>query len=127
MLFYIVYANDILKFVNVREMALYADDTVLFTANKDFHQSVTKLQEDLNSSIIWCHNNGIMANTDSTKIMVFGSPCVLGKLPQVDIKIRSPALGETDWVFCTEVAASPRPQATGLQPLPCSFSTGGTP
>ena len=68
-------------------MALYAHDTVLFTANRDFHQSVTKLQKDLNSLTNWCHNNGIMANTDNMKIMVFGSPCVLGKLQQVDITL----------------------------------------
>ena len=57
----------------VIEIALYADDTVLFTANRKFEVSVRKMQEDLNSLSQWCTGNGIWANTDKTKVMVFRS------------------------------------------------------
>ena len=35
----------------------------------------------------WCKCNGIAANTDKTKIMTFGSPHSLKKIPPFDIKI----------------------------------------
>ena len=41
-LFYIVYANDLVNKVDNCGIALYADDTVLYTANKDFSESVKK-------------------------------------------------------------------------------------
>ena len=60
----------------------YADDTVLFTACEDFERSVKNLQGDLNSLNVWCENNGIRANTDKTKVMVFGSSVTTNKLQQ---------------------------------------------
>ena len=84
-LFYIVYANDLSKIVKNCEIALYADDTVLFTANNDFARSVANLQSDLVSLNRWCESNGIKANTDKTKVMVFGSALETNKLPQFDI------------------------------------------
>ena len=63
-LFYIMYANDISKTVKNCEVALYADDTVLFTANRDFGVSINSLQEDINALAGWCCNNDIRANTD---------------------------------------------------------------
>ena len=86
-LFYIIYANDISKIVKNCEIALYADDTVLFTANSNFGKSVNNLQDDLNSLNVWCKNNGILANTDKTKVMVFGTPNMLSKLPSYEVKL----------------------------------------
>ena len=86
-LFYIIYANDLSKIVKNCEIALYADDTVLFTANKDFNKSVSRLQADLESLNVWCLDNGILANTDKTKVMVFGKPKVLENLPHFHIML----------------------------------------
>ena len=72
-LFYIIYANDLISVIKNCGIALYADDTVLYSADKKFISSVTKVQEDLNAVSSWCHSNGIMLNTDKTKVMVFGS------------------------------------------------------
>ena len=81
-LFYIMYANDISKIVKKCGVAMYADDTVLFTANPDFDKAVSGLQSDINAMNTWCSGNGIMANTDKTKIIVFGSSNVLSKVPE---------------------------------------------
>ena len=62
-------------------MAMYADDTVVFSANVDYCKTVSNLQADINALNTWCKNNGIMANTDKTKIMVFGSTNMLNKTP----------------------------------------------
>ena len=86
-LFYIIYANDLSEVVKKCEIALYADDTVLFTSNPDFGKATSDLQEDINSLSDWCNNNGIMANTDKTKVMVFGNPTVLKKVSQPKIML----------------------------------------
>ena len=85
-LFYIVYANDIAQIVNNCKLALYADDTVLYTSHGDFGVSIRNLQEDIDSLADWCIANGIKANTEKTKVMVFGSKCCLAKLPLFEIK-----------------------------------------
>ena len=86
-LFYIVYANDLLNVVKNCEIALYADDTVLFTANNSFEASIHKMQNDISRLSTWCIRNGIMPNTDKSKEMVFGNSTVLAKLPHFDIKL----------------------------------------
>ena len=68
------------------KLALYADDTVLYTSHGDFALSIKNLQKDINSLAGWCTVNGIKANTDKTKVMVFGSKCSLVKSPPFEIK-----------------------------------------
>ena len=84
-LFYIIYANDLSRIVNECKIAMYADDTVLFTANPDFEESIRNLQNDMNSLNVWCNSNGIMANTEKTKVMVFGNSGMLKKVPPFEI------------------------------------------
>ena len=91
-LFYIVYANDLAKAVKNCKIAMYADDTVLYTSNKDFGTSVRHLQEDIDSLNVWCGANGINANTDKTKVMIFGTKCTLGKLAPFELKFGTDVL-----------------------------------
>ena len=85
-LFYIIYANDLSKIVKNCEIALYADDTVLFTAN---NVKPTSRHGALNK---WCHEKGILANTEKTKVMIFGKPKVVKNLPQFDIALNKAPL-----------------------------------
>ena len=62
-LFYIIYANDISKIIKSCGVALYADDTVLYTANKNFQTSVNMMQMDIDALSDWCEVNVIKANT----------------------------------------------------------------
>ena len=84
-LFYIIYANDLSDVFTNCKLALYADDTILYTANKNFGESLRKMQADLNSLSAWCSANGIEVNTDKTKVMTFGSSSMLNKLPQCNV------------------------------------------
>ena len=86
-LFYILYANDIMDTIKHCKIALYADDTVLYTADTDFGKSMSKMRKDMNALSKWCGSNGISMNTDKTKLMLFGSANKLLKLPVVNIKI----------------------------------------
>ena len=84
-LFYIIYANDIVNIIKNCQIALYADDTVLYLASKNFEKTVAKVQEDLNALSTWCVENGIGMNVEKTKLMVFGQPTKLKELPPVEI------------------------------------------
>ena len=93
-LFYIIYANDIPQITNNCEIALYADDTVLYTANTNFQTSVIKLQKDMDALSTWCRINGIKANTDKTKVMVFGSNNCIKKIPTFEINVNGTPLSK---------------------------------
>ena len=88
-LFYIIYANDITKVVKNCNIALYADDTVLYLANTDFARTVCKVQTDMDALSLWCTENGIQMNVDKTKIMVFGNSKKIDKLPHFEIMVNN--------------------------------------
>ena len=99
-LFYILYANDLADlFVNC-EVALYADDTVLYTANDSFESSATSVEKDLERLGRWCDRNGIMVNTSKTKLMVFGSKTTVDNLPPYSIAYNDlPLLSLTSYKY----------------------------
>ena len=86
-LFYIIYANDINKIIKKSKIALYADDTVLYTANPNFGKSVSNIQADMNALGQWCKDNGIGMNVEKIKLVVFGSPTKLKQLPPFEVKV----------------------------------------
>ena len=85
--FYILYANDIIERVKFCNIALYADDTLLYLANPNFNDTIKKLQDDMNSLSSWCDENGIQMNVDKMNIMFFGSQCTVKKLPDFEIVV----------------------------------------
>ena len=89
---FILYANDLIKMLTNCNVAQYADDTVLYTANVDFARSIDKMQADFKLLEKWCSTNGIMANTDKTKLMLFGSRKSVDKLPDFEIMLNETAL-----------------------------------
>ena len=86
-LFYILYANDIVDIIKNCKVALYADDTVLYTANVNFENSIIKLRADMNALVDWCGANGIGMNTEKTKLMLFGNAKTIKALPEVNITL----------------------------------------
>ena len=99
-LFYIIYANDLVDVVKNCKVVMYADDTVLYTANKNFEKSVIEMQSDMSSLSFWCQNNGVDANTDKTMVMTFGSSKTLKSLPDFEIKFNNtPLLVTTSYKY----------------------------
>ena len=88
-LFYIVYANDLVDNIKHCKVALYADDTVLYTANNNFESSVSCMQKDVNFISDWCNANGIFVNTRKSKTMVLGSKNALVRLPPYEIVLNN--------------------------------------
>ena len=94
-LFYIIYANDLTQVVKHCKIALYADDTVLYTANANFERSVAKIQKDLDFLSRCCKNNRIYTNTEKTKVMVFDSAKRLNELPTFSVSFDDTPLQQT--------------------------------
>ena len=86
-LLYIIYANDITKVIKKSHVALYADDTVLFSSCKNLKTACKNMQSDLHALQKWCIQNGIFANASKTKFMVFGSKLSLAKADCASIKL----------------------------------------
>ena len=73
LLLYIIYANDIATTIRKSKVAFYADDTVLYVANKDINKAVTTIQKDLTRLSKWCEMNSIRINPTKTKYIVFSN------------------------------------------------------
>ena len=86
-LFYILCTNDITNIVKHCNIALYADDTVLYTANPNFEITITKMRQDMCEQMDWCDANGIYMNTEKTKMILFGNSSRLSKLSPVHISL----------------------------------------
>ena len=84
---YIMYANDLAGVLCKHcKVAMYADDTVIYTANDDFEVSISNLQIGLNLLAGWCNANGLFVNTQKNKIMSFGGVQLLKSLPPFEMK-----------------------------------------
>ena len=86
-LMYIIYANDMVNIFKSCEVALYADDTVLFSKGKSLNVARKQIQSSLTALQRWCKKNGIFVNTDKTKYMIFGSKVTLAKCKEKAIKL----------------------------------------
>ena len=66
-LFYIPYADDVVKNIKNCQIAMYADDTVLYSGNPDFGISLYNMREDVQALSGWCNNNGIKMNAEKNE------------------------------------------------------------
>lgn len=53
---------------------LYADDTTLYDINSSVDDIQINLQSALNNLHMWCRHNGMLVNTDKTKLMLIATP-----------------------------------------------------
>ena len=83
----ILYANDIVEKMTYCKLALYADNTVLYSANSKLKSTERKMREDMQALSSWCALNGIKMNTDKTKLMWFGNAKKLKEVPNLEISI----------------------------------------
>ena len=72
-LFFILYVNDLQQAVNDVNVQLYADDTVLYTADCSTNVITNKLQRGLRKFYKWCISNKPTVNPAKTKMMTFGT------------------------------------------------------
>ena len=73
-LLFLIFINDLpLALQKSVVVDLYADDTTFYDFQSDVFQLETNLQRALNLLHIWCQQNGMVLNTDKTKVMLITS------------------------------------------------------
>ena len=70
-LFFLVYINDLPLHLNQQtENTLFADDSSLYTSNKQMSSVNNILQDSLNKTLSWCNRNSMVIHPDKTKCMI---------------------------------------------------------
>ena len=73
-LLFLIFINDLpLVLQNYIVVDLFADDTTFYDFQFDKTQLETNLQHALNLLRFWCRQNGMVLNTDKTKVMLITS------------------------------------------------------
>ena len=87
-LFFIVYINDLPLHLNKEtENTLFADDSALYTANRQISTINNTLQDSLNKTHAWCNRNSMVIHPDKTKSMLVA--------PRQKLQIHKPKLNLT--------------------------------
>ena len=88
-LLFLIFINDLpLVLQNYVVVDLYAGDTTFYDFQFDIIELETNLQHALNLLRIWCRQNGMVLNTDKTKVMLITSR-------QKRLSMQSPVLSLT--------------------------------
>ena len=77
---FLIYINDLPKCLNFTTPCLYADDTQIFTSNKNFQTLVTHLNHDLNNISEWLIANKLQSHPSKMKSMIICPPHLRDKI-----------------------------------------------
>ena len=91
-LFFITYINDMQKFVNSKDLGLYADDTVIFSHAHDIRELQENMQSKVNKFYELCKMNALTINIHKTKYMIFGTRSKIKKAKHLKIAINNQQL-----------------------------------
>ena len=73
-LLFLIFINDLpLVLKQSAAVDLYADDTIFYDFQNDIGKLENNLQLTLNSLQDWCRKNGMVINTEKTKVMLITS------------------------------------------------------
>lgn len=86
-LLFIIYVNDIYRALKNSFVNLFADDTLICVAGKDFREIVDTLNDELRTLYDWLCQNKLKLNTSKTKCMVIGSKANCRKFVELDLGI----------------------------------------
>ena len=90
-LLYILYANDIADTITKSKFTLYADDTVIYSSNKNLSKAIRDVQFNLDSLMNWCELNSIFINPNKTKYVIFSTQKIMQALSHLtlnDIEVK---------------------------------------
>ena len=89
---FLVYVNDMAKYLNSVGHYLYADDAVLFHAGNDKNHVEQSLVSDLDNFGRWCKINALTINIKKTKFMCFGTSAQIKKCSNMKVSINDTCL-----------------------------------
>ena len=81
----VLYINDIDYNLLNTKVKLYADDTVMYSTNKDETTAYANVERDLNVLMNWCENNQLTVNIKKTKLVLFGTKEMLRNSRHIDM------------------------------------------
>ncbi len=84
---FILYINDLDKYLELSKVSLYADDTALYVQVKTQAEIMLDLRLELSMVHEWLKANKLTLNVDKTKYMVFGTKTALIHKPDLNITI----------------------------------------
>ena len=70
-----IYINDLLLFIQDSDICNYADDTTIYTCNKNLDNIVHKLENDCKIALKWFADNFMKLNADKCHLLVLGQRC----------------------------------------------------
>ncbi len=73
-LLFILYVNNMPRLLNHSRIAIYADDTVIYTSGNTMDEITFKLQTDLNRLLSWLCANKLSINAKKCKSLVISTP-----------------------------------------------------
>ena len=88
-LLFVLFVNDMPDLVKTSHLLMYADDAVLYCADKDVHVIERKLNEELNTIATWLSEISLFLNKKKTKCMLFGTCPKLKNIIGFNIKIQN--------------------------------------
>ena len=97
-LLFTIVINDITKQVKECRILLYADDTVIFTSDKDSKRIENLLNTEFNNVATWFTNNNLVLNLKKTKteFVLFGTHQKLAKSEKVSISLNEKMISESE-------------------------------
>ena len=70
-----IYINDLLLFIQDSDICNYADDTTIYTCNKNLDNIVHRLENDSTIALKWFADNFLKLNADKCHLLVLGQRC----------------------------------------------------
>ena len=86
-LLFIIYINDLSKYITECHVNLYADDTALYIESPSYIELILSLRLELETLSQWMLANKLTLNVRKTKFLIFGTKPKLKKLPTVPLQL----------------------------------------
>ena len=86
-LLFIIYINDLSKYITDCRLNLYADDTALYNSNKSYIDLMLSLRIEMSTLSQWMLANKLTLNVKKTKLMIFGTKPKLARIPSVPMTL----------------------------------------
>ncbi|XP_049886501.1 uncharacterized protein LOC126380976 [Pectinophora gossypiella] len=71
---YLMHVNSLCNVLKHSSAHMFADDLCTLHAGTDLTAMLRLVQQDIDSVVRWSHDNGIVLNTDKTKLLIIHSP-----------------------------------------------------
>ena len=93
-----VYMNDLPKAIKNCSIESYVDDAKLFLSFgiKERETALSQLTQDLNRVASWCCTNRLLINPQKTKLMLFGTRQLIGRVSDIAIPFLGKALSPSN-------------------------------